>query len=97
LLLCPQQIPHDLTQAWTCATAVASRWLTTWAMAQPLSLAYSLICLFFILKKRWWWWWRQQQKSVTNLLALYAFGQDFTSKVLFEDKIRVHICNQNIL
>jgi hypothetical protein len=31
--LCPQQIPHDLTQVWTRAATMGSRRLTTWAMA----------------------------------------------------------------
>jgi hypothetical protein len=33
--LCPPQIPHDQTRAWTRATAVGSQWLTAWAMARP--------------------------------------------------------------
>jgi hypothetical protein len=33
--LCPPQIPHDLTWAWTRATAVGSRRLTAWAMSRP--------------------------------------------------------------
>jgi hypothetical protein len=32
---CPLQIPHDLTWAWTRASAVGSRRLTAWAMARP--------------------------------------------------------------
>jgi hypothetical protein len=35
VLLCPQQIPHDLTWDRTRAAAVGDRRLTTWAMAQP--------------------------------------------------------------
>jgi hypothetical protein len=34
--LCPPQIPHDLTWAWTPAAAVGSRQLTAWATAQSL-------------------------------------------------------------
>jgi hypothetical protein len=34
--LCPPQIPHGLTRAWTQASAVRGRRLTTWAMARPL-------------------------------------------------------------
>jgi hypothetical protein len=33
--LCPPQIPHDLTRAWTLAAAVGSRRITAWAMARP--------------------------------------------------------------
>jgi hypothetical protein len=33
--LCPPQIPHNLTWAWTRAAAVATRRLTVWAMARP--------------------------------------------------------------
>jgi hypothetical protein len=32
--LCPPQIPHDLTRAWTRADAVGSQRLTAWAMAR---------------------------------------------------------------
>jgi hypothetical protein len=39
--LCPPQIPHGLTQAWTRASAVTGWRLTTWAMAR---LIY-LVCL----------------------------------------------------
>jgi hypothetical protein len=35
ILLCPPQIPHDLTWARTLAGAVGSRRLTAWAMARP--------------------------------------------------------------
>jgi hypothetical protein len=34
-LLCPQQISHGLTRAWTLESAVRGRWLTAWAMARP--------------------------------------------------------------
>jgi hypothetical protein len=34
--LCSPQIPHGLTRAWTRASAVRGRRLTTWAMAWPL-------------------------------------------------------------
>jgi hypothetical protein len=34
--LCPPQIPHGLTRAWTRASAVRDRRLPTWAMARPL-------------------------------------------------------------
>jgi hypothetical protein len=34
--LCPPQIPHDQTQAWTWATVVGSQLLTAWAMARPI-------------------------------------------------------------
>jgi hypothetical protein len=37
VLLCPLQIPHDLTWARTRAAAVGSRRLTAWAMAVSLS------------------------------------------------------------
>jgi hypothetical protein len=36
--LCPPQIPHDLTWAWTRAATVGSRQLTTWAMAWPWTI-----------------------------------------------------------
>jgi hypothetical protein len=32
--LCPPQIPHDQTRAWTRAAAVGSQWITDWAMVQ---------------------------------------------------------------
>jgi hypothetical protein len=35
VLLCPPQIPHDLTWARTRAAAVGSRRLTAWIMARP--------------------------------------------------------------
>jgi hypothetical protein len=35
VLLCPLQIPHDLTWARTLAAALGSRQLTAWAMARP--------------------------------------------------------------
>jgi hypothetical protein len=46
--LCPPQIPHDQTQAWTRAAAVGSQRLTAWAMARPFSLVRLHItkCLF---------------------------------------------------
>jgi hypothetical protein len=34
--LCPPQIPHNQTQAWTQAAAVGSQWLTAWAMIRPV-------------------------------------------------------------
>jgi hypothetical protein len=34
--LCPPQITHDQTRAWTWAAAVGSQWLSAWAMAQPI-------------------------------------------------------------
>jgi hypothetical protein len=34
--LCPPQIPHDLTWAWTRAVAMGSRRLTAWALARPV-------------------------------------------------------------
>jgi hypothetical protein len=33
--LCPPQIPHGLTRAWTRASAARGRRLTTWAIARP--------------------------------------------------------------
>jgi hypothetical protein len=36
VLLCPPQIPHDLTSDRTRAAAVGSQRLTAWAMARPL-------------------------------------------------------------
>jgi hypothetical protein len=38
LPLCPPQIPHDLTRAWTRAAAVVSRRLTSWATTRPCKL-----------------------------------------------------------
>jgi hypothetical protein len=35
------QIPHDLIRARTRAVAMGNRWLTAWAMAQPLWSSYS--------------------------------------------------------
>jgi hypothetical protein len=35
VLLCPTQIPYDLTRARTRAVAVGSQLLTAWAMARP--------------------------------------------------------------
>jgi hypothetical protein len=37
VLLCPPQIPHDLTWARTQAAAVGSQRLTAWAMTRPLT------------------------------------------------------------
>jgi len=34
--ICPLQIPHGLTRAWTRDSAVKGRRLTTWAMARPI-------------------------------------------------------------
>jgi hypothetical protein len=36
--LCPPQIPHDLTRAWTRAAAVGSRQQNAWAMTRPSQL-----------------------------------------------------------
>jgi hypothetical protein len=36
VLLCPPQILHGMIPSRTRASAVRGRWLTTWAMAQPL-------------------------------------------------------------
>jgi hypothetical protein len=56
--LCPPQIPHGLTRAWTRASAVTGRRLTAWAMARPylylttLSVAQTVAyvhCLSFII------------------------------------------------
>jgi hypothetical protein len=47
--LCPPQIPHDLTWDRTQATAVRSRGLTAWAMAQP-----KLWCYFSSVGSRSW-------------------------------------------
>jgi hypothetical protein len=44
--LCPPQIPHGLTLAWTRASAVRGWWLTTWAMARPI---YLFMYLFIYL------------------------------------------------
>jgi hypothetical protein len=33
--LCPPQIPHDVTRAWTGAAAVGNQRLIAWAMARP--------------------------------------------------------------
>jgi hypothetical protein len=33
--MCPPEIPHGQTQAWTWASAVRGRLLTAWAMARP--------------------------------------------------------------
>jgi hypothetical protein len=41
--LCPQQIPHGLTQARTRASAVRVRRLTTWAMARPFRYVTKLL------------------------------------------------------
>jgi hypothetical protein len=42
VLLCPLQIPHELTRVWTLVSAVTAQWLTAWVMAQPLSALISL-------------------------------------------------------
>jgi hypothetical protein len=39
--LCPPQIPHGLTRAWTWASAVRGRRLTTWAMPRPTGSYWS--------------------------------------------------------
>jgi hypothetical protein len=44
VLLCPPQIPHDLTWAQTRATEVGSQRLTAWAMAQPQCFRNWCIC-----------------------------------------------------
>jgi hypothetical protein len=44
VLLCPPQIPHDLTQARTRATAVGNQRLTVWTMALPSSAHTTLPC-----------------------------------------------------
>jgi hypothetical protein len=39
--LCPPQIPHCHTRAWTQTAAVGSQRLTTWTMARPPAMLYS--------------------------------------------------------
>jgi hypothetical protein len=49
VLHCPPQIPRDLTQAWTQAATVGSRWLTAWAMTWPTLGSYTDVESFTIL------------------------------------------------
>jgi hypothetical protein len=50
--LCPPQIPHDLTWAWTQAAAVGSWRLTAWAMAWPKGTIYPLGPSLFQQRRR---------------------------------------------
>jgi hypothetical protein len=47
VLLCPPQVPYNLTWARTRAAAVGNRRLTAWAMARPMFAAYFHVFHFF--------------------------------------------------
>jgi hypothetical protein len=42
--LCPPQIPHDLTRAWTWAAMLGSWWLRAWAMPWPKEYCSRMKC-----------------------------------------------------
>jgi hypothetical protein len=67
--LCPPQIPHDLTCAWTLAASVGSRRLTAWAMARPSSWCYKNL----LSKNLFWVVW---PRSVTSEICLRLWSLD---------------------
>jgi hypothetical protein len=66
--LCPPQIPHGLTQAWTRASAVRGRWLTTWAMARPwvVVTCTSQNCVSHFAEVRTFFWYRGYGRNWYN-------------------------------
>jgi hypothetical protein len=91
--LCPPQIPHDLTWAWTRAAAMGIRRLTAWAMTRPLCWVRYKLVPWEIQWNGMDWIIRDPTQALVNTLVnirVHKMFEKFWAAAAFSRSFRLH-------